>query len=307
MSNLVLFKNAVERVRPKGLGLRIDQRYIAPLLVTFILLMAQLSARVLVNPFYTLAAILTSMATELVLGRLTYGKWPNLASAYVSGISVGILLRSDFVWPYMLCSAISITSKYAIRVNGRHLWNPSNLGIVATLFIAPNAVSTLMNQFSNGLLPMIVVWVVGSLVIYRLKRFHICLTYVLSFVFYAFLRSLILHDSFITEVAPITGPMYQLFTFFMITDPKTTVHSKRGQMLVAFLVATVENCLWLYGSIASPPAGSFAGIVASHAPYIALTLVGPPANLIEILREKRRKPAQQQADASTALRVATGN
>ena len=30
------------------------------------------------------------------------------------------------------------------------------------------------------------------------------------------------------EVAPITGPMYQLFVFFMITDPKTTVRSKIG-------------------------------------------------------------------------------
>ena len=32
----------------------------------------------------------------------------------------------------------------------------------------------------------------------------------------------------LAEVAPITGPMYQLFIFFMITDPKTTVHSPRG-------------------------------------------------------------------------------
>lgn len=285
---------------------QIDQRYIAPLLVTFILLGAQLSARVLVNPFYTLAAILTSMATELVLGRLYYKKWPNLASAYVSGISVGILLRSDYVWPYMLCSAISITSKYVIRVNGRHLWNPSNLGIVATLFIVPDAVSTLMNQFSNGIVPLVVVWVVGSIVIARLKRFHICLTYVLSFLFYAFLRSRILHDSFLTEAAPLTGPMYQLFTFFMITDPKTTVRSKQGQMLVAFLVATVENFFWLYGSLASPPAGSLGGIMASHAPYLALTLVGPPANLIEILRDKRLKQRAVAPESKTELQMAVG-
>jgi hypothetical protein len=50
-----------------------------------------------------------------VLGRWLWGKIPNLASAYITGISVGILLRSPEYWPYALCSAIAITSKYAIR------------------------------------------------------------------------------------------------------------------------------------------------------------------------------------------------
>ena len=48
---------------------------------------------------------------------------------------------------------------------------------------------------------------------------------------------------FLAEVAPITGPMYQLFIFFMITDPKTTVKTRWGQCLVAFLVAAVEMAL----------------------------------------------------------------
>ena len=57
-------------------------------------------------------------STELILGRLVDGKWPHLASAYITGISVGILVRSPAFWPYALCSLISITSKYAIRWRG---------------------------------------------------------------------------------------------------------------------------------------------------------------------------------------------
>ena len=64
------------------------------------------------------------------------GKWPHLASAYISGISIGMLVRSPEFWPYALCSAISITSKYVLRVDGRHIWNPSNFGIVAMLVLA---------------------------------------------------------------------------------------------------------------------------------------------------------------------------
>jgi Na+-translocating ferredoxin:NAD+ oxidoreductase RnfD subunit len=70
--------------------------------------------------------------------------------------------------------------------------------------------------------------------------------------------------------------MYQLFTFFMITDPKTTVQSRRGQILVAFLVALVEMILRLCQQV--------------HAPYFALFLVGPTANLVEIGLNERKKP-----------------
>ena len=117
---------------------QIDPRYVAPFLVTCVLLVGQLSAHNFDNFYKTTAlAIATSILTEIVLGRLFTGKTPHLASAYVSGISVGILLRCTDSWPFALCAAISIASKYVIRYKGRHLWNPSNLGIVAMLLLAP--------------------------------------------------------------------------------------------------------------------------------------------------------------------------
>ena len=283
--------------QPKSPASRLDPRFIAPIMITMILLVGQVSMHILEDYRKTLLAIVVSIATELALGKMTTGKWPHWASAYVSGISVGILLRSTDFWPYALCAAISIASKYVIRVNGRHLWNPSNLGIVCMLLLVPNYVATLGIQWDNKLWAMVVIWIVGSLIVYRLKRFHICATYISFFVIYAGLRALLSHDSgtllsrFYQEVAPITGPMYQLFIFFMITDPKTTVHSKWGQILVAFLVATCECIFRMYGMFASPAANSLGEIVASHAPYFALTLMGPSANLVEILRDKMKKPA----------------
>lgn len=266
---------------------QIDTQYLAPLLVTAILLTAQLSAHVLVEFQKTALAILTSITLELILGKLFNGKWPRWASAYISGISVGILVRSAALWPYVFCSAVSITSKYVIRINGRHIWNPSNLGIVALLVLAPQYASTLDNQFGNALLPVLVIWVIGSFIISRLRLFHICFTYASCFIGFAFLRSVLLHDSFAAEVAPITGPMYQLFTFFMITDPKTIVASKKGQIFVTFLIAFLENLFRMYGSIAMPAGGSLAEIVASHAPFFALTIIGPMAIIVEAYKIKR--------------------
>jgi enediyne biosynthesis protein E5 len=248
--------------------LSLDNPYLVPAFITCILLAGHATFGILEGYDKTLLAIGVSIAVELALGRIFYGKWVHPASAYITGISVGILIRSPAYWPYALCGAISITSKYVLRVNGRHLWNPSNFGISAMLFLAGETVGSLSIQWGNYLWPMLVIWAVGALIIWRLRRFHITATYVLAFLAYAWLRSVITGSPWQSEIAPITGPMYQLFIFFMITDPKTTVRSKTGQCIVAFAVASLEMVLRLAQNV--------------YAPYYALFIVGPIALLIEM-------------------------
>jgi len=254
----------------------IENRYLPPLFITTILLVGQLSFGLLESFSRTLLAIATSILFEVVLGRLMFGRIPHLASAYITGISVGILIRSPEYWPYVLTSAIAITSKYAIRWHGRHLWNPSNFAICAMLLLAPESVAALSIQWGNEVYPMMVIWVLGALITWRVRKFHLTLTYVVCFVVLSFVRSLITGHAFLAEVAPITGPMYQLFIFFMITDPKTTVKPRWAQYLVVVLVAVVEMVLRLAEVI--------------YAPFYALTIVGPAALAIEIWHDSKTKP-----------------
>lgn len=254
-----------------------ENRFLPPAFITLILLIGHFSFGILESWTRTLLAIGTSISMELLLGKLVAGKWPHVASAYISGISVGILLRSPAFWPYAVCAALAITSKYVLRYKNRHLCNPSNFAICAVIFFAADTVATLSIQWGNNLWAMLVIWALGSMIIWRLRRFHICATYVLSFVVFAALRSRIVGDPFLSELSPITGPEYQLFIFFMITDPKTTVRSRLGQCAVAFVVAAVEMVLRLHSSI--------------YAPLYALFLVGPPALLLSMwwngYREKK--------------------
>lgn len=260
---------------------RLDNRYIAPLFITCILLVGHLFYGILESYERTALAIVSALVAELVLGRIFLGKWLNLSSAYISGISVGILLRSPAFWPFALCSVLSIMSKYVLRVKDRHLWNPSNFGICALLLLAPDEVTALSIQWGNFLWPMIVIWILGSIIIWRAKRFHISFTYVVSFFLFAFLRSWITGHPWQAEVAPLTGPMYQLFVFFMITDPKTTVRSKTWQCVVVFFIAFAEMLLRLNESI--------------YAPLYALFIVGPTAMLIEMWLESRRGVVVQKS------------
>jgi Na+-translocating ferredoxin:NAD+ oxidoreductase RnfD subunit len=252
----------------------LENRYVAPIFITCILLAGHLSFGILESYKKTALAIAAALVTELVLGRIFSGKWPNLASSYITGISVGILVRSPALWPYVMCSVVSIMSKYVLRIKGRHIWNPSNFGISVLLFLAPEAVASLSIQWGNYLLPMIVIWCLGSVIIWRVRRFQITGTYVASFIAFAFLRSWITGNPWQSEIAPLTGPMYQLFIFFMVTDPKTTVRSKLGQSIVVFIVAVVEMILRLNQVV--------------YAPFYALFIVGPAAMLIEIWLDSRR-------------------
>ncbi len=267
--------------------LSLDNRYVPPAFITLILLAGQLSYGILESYERTLLAIATAIVTELVLGRIFLGKWLNVASAYITGISVGILVRSPAFWPFAVAAALAITSKYVLRYKGRHLWNPSNFGICVVLFLLPMSVAMLSIQWGNNMASMVVIWTLGSLIIWRLRRFHISATYVISFLVLAVLRSWIIHEPWLSEVSPITGAEYQLFIFFMITDPKTTVRSKKGQCIVAFLVALLEMFFRFDQSI--------------YAELYALFWVGPIAMLVEMWLDSRRaKPAPANAPALAA-------
>lgn len=251
-----------------------NMRYAPPLLISLILILGHFSFGILEGYKAILLAISCSILTELLLSRVVYKSKKNLASAYITGISVSILIRSTFLWPFAVTAIISIMSKYVLRFRDKHIWNPSNFGISWMLAFLPNSVAALSIQWGNNIWPMLVIWVLGLIIVWRVKRLQITVTYVISFVLFSLLRSIITGDSFFTEVAPLTGPMYQLFVFFMITDPATTVRNKKAQALVAFLVAFVEFILRLNQII--------------YAPFYALFIVGPIAMFIDLQLVKIR-------------------
>jgi Na+-translocating ferredoxin:NAD+ oxidoreductase RnfD subunit len=251
--------------------------WIPPLLITLILAGAHWTAGVLRGYDAIALAIGSCLAADLLIGRLLLGQKRALSSAYISGISIGILVRSPLLWPYALGGIISILSKYVLRFRGRHIWNPSNFGVCVLLFLAPSAVAPLSVHWGNDMWAMLAIWAIGITAVWRVGRVDLTLTYLAAYTAFAFLRSAITGHTFAAEMAPLTGPMYQLFALFMITDPKTTVSSRRGRTVVVILVAAVEMLLRL------------AEVV--YAPFYALFLVGPPAMIIESLRAGRREHA----------------
>lgn len=268
------------RTNTLSLWLKKNFQYIPPAFITLLLLIGQLSFGILENYSSIIASILASVITEIILARFLLGTWKNLSSAYITGISVGILIRSTLIWPYIITSVLSIMSKYVLKYKGRHLWNPSNFGVSWMLFMAPLDVAGLSIQWGSNFFSLAVIWILGLAIVYRAKRLYVTLSYVISFILLAYLRSLITGDTFLAEVSPLTGPMYQLFIFFMITDPGSTVSTRKGRIITVVIVALVEFVLRLDSFI--------------YAPFYALFLVGPVAKYIDMRRIKP-KPGKQLA------------
>jgi len=270
-------------------GRQIDPRYLIAGLITLVLVVGQYRYHIVGGYERLAVALLTCVAIEALLSWFDRGKVVNLQSAYISGISLTLLLKPQggALWPFAIGGVLAITSKYVLRYRESHLWNPTNFAIVALLLVAPDRVSVLSHQWGNDLPTNLVIWAFGLVIAARVRVLHITLTYVASFLVLNALRSVALGQPVLAELAPITGPMYQLFVFFMITDPRTVVRGRRNQVVVAFLVALMEALIRVASDRGWPLPIAF----NAAPPLVALFLVGPIAKWIDLRRQRSSTPA----------------
>lgn len=274
--------NVIQRIWAR-LG-TVDPRYLISFLITLILVLGEAFYGIL-GGYERLAITLgVCVVTELVLSYLMRGHVASLQSAYVTGLSLSLLLKpqAGLLWPFALGAFLAIASKYVLTLRGRHLWNPSNFAISLLLVLAPSRIALLSHQWGNHLATNAVIWGFGLLIASRVKVLHVTLTYVVSYLVLAALRSALVGTPVLAELAPITGPMYQLFIFFMVTDPRTTVHTKRGRIIVVAIVALVEAIIRIAGDY------NVAALSPLYPapPILALAIVGPIAMAIDLTRRQ---------------------
>jgi hypothetical protein len=207
-----------------------------------------------------LAAYSTEILLELLEARRT-GRRPRflaggtapidfLLSAHISGLAVAMLLYANRrPQAIAFAAVVAIASKYLfrVRVNGgtRHFFNPSNLGITATLVLFPWVGMVQPYMFTEKLtggwdwfLPALIVCT-GSFLNGRFtKKLPLVAGWVGGFVLQAIARHFLFGNLLLASLNPMTGVAFLLFTFYMVTDPATTPTSRRGQLAFGAAVAT---------------------------------------------------------------------
>jgi Na+-translocating ferredoxin:NAD+ oxidoreductase RnfD subunit len=283
---------------------KIDPRYLIAFLITLVLVAAQLRYHMLGSYDRLVLALGVCLATEALLSWFDRGKVVNLLSAYISGISLTLLLKPQggALWPFVLGGFLAISSKYVLRYRDNHLWNPTNFAVSALLLAAPDHVSVLSHQFGNDVTTNLVIWIFGLIIAARVGVLHITLTYVASFLVLNSARALALGQPVLPEIAPITGPMYQLFIFFMITDPRTIVRGRRRQIVVAVSIALMETLIRFASDKGWPLPTAFNAAPA----FFALATVGPVAKWLDLRRLARQAKARAPEQEPNAIRDVRG-
>jgi hypothetical protein len=156
-------------------------------------------------------------------------------SPLVSALGLCIFLRTNDLMVVVLASFLAIASKFIIRWEKKHIFNPTNLALVVVIVSGMGWISP--GQWGQVAWLGFLIACLGSLVVTRAVRADVTLAFLGFYVGLLIARALWLGD-------PLTIPLHQIesgtlliFSFFMISDPKTTPDSRPGRVFFAFLVA----------------------------------------------------------------------
>jgi Na+-translocating ferredoxin:NAD+ oxidoreductase RnfD subunit len=121
------------------------------------------------------------------------------------------------------------------RFRGKHLFNPTNIALAALLWTGKVWVSP--GQWGNAAILAFLFACLGGLVVTRARRADVSLGFAAFYGGLLLARALWLGQPLAIPLHQLTNGAFLLFTFFMISDPKTTPDSRAGRLLFALLVA----------------------------------------------------------------------
>ncbi len=166
-------------------------------------------------------------------------EWWGL-SAMISSMSLCLLLKTNHPATSALAALLTVSSKYLFRYRNKHLFNPSAFGIVAVMLITKDAWLSPAQWGSNTVI-FFFVCTLGTIVVTRVQKLDISLAFLLGFVGLLYWRQVAVlgwpADYFLHSVT--TGSLL-LFSFFMISDPRTAPDHPVARILWALLIAFVS-------------------------------------------------------------------
>ena len=189
-----------------------------------------------VSPARCVLVLGSALAAQFACTRIWRLPRFDPKSALISGLSLCLLLRTGSAGLAAATAAATITSKFLLRWNGKHLFNPTNFGVVLALIATENAwVSP--GQWGSAALLGFAIACLGGLVVNRAARSDVTFAFLGLFLALVFARSLWLGEPLAIPIHRLESGALLLFSFFMISDPKTTPDSRAGRILFGSLVA----------------------------------------------------------------------
>jgi Na+-translocating ferredoxin:NAD+ oxidoreductase RnfD subunit len=227
-----------------------DQRYYQMIFLIGLLLYATFSVRVPhLTAEHIISIILSAQVAQWAFSRAVGIKY-DFRSPLISSLSISILLASYEMWVGILAAVLMVASKFVLRANGKHIFNPANFAIVVVAVLLPGvaviepglwgAVALWPSLLSLQLLiPSFVVFAAGVWVTRSIKRYDIAFFFLIAHILTMLAFEAVGFVSSVPLIPQFLSIAFLLFTFFMITDPKTIPDSKLGRLIFAIACAVL--------------------------------------------------------------------
>lgn len=228
---------------------------------------------------YFITSLIVQFIAEYFLGKKSRPFLQRLKngipSVLISSFGLSLLLKTNSWWVAVLAASVSILSKYIVRIHGKHIFNPSALGIVVAVLFTGNAWIS-PGQWGSGAVIMFGVLSFGFIVTTRVQKLDVSLAFLGTFAGLAYLRQVIYlgwpMDHFIQSVS--TGSLL-LFSFFMITDPKTIPDHRLARIVWCIMIAAIAFYLTAFKFM-------------NGAPVLVLVFAQPLVPLLDKIFKARR-------------------
>jgi Na+-translocating ferredoxin:NAD+ oxidoreductase RnfD subunit len=193
-------------------------------------------------------------------------------SGAITGCSLSILTNFGHgLWLPFVPVFFAISSKYLITFQGRHVFNPALFGITLSLLLTNGAISAAPAYQWGGSVATIAFIITAALIafVFKIKRTALIISFLIFYTLQLCIRAFLMQWHLPPEtlfMGALSSPAFYLFTFFMITDPKTSPQSMRGQIGMAFFIVVVDLILHKFETLST---FFFAGFA-----YFAVRFIG---------------------------------
>ncbi|WP_309892154.1 RnfABCDGE type electron transport complex subunit D [Archangium sp.] len=222
-----------------------DPRYLQIAFLSCFLVAGILALGFDVPPWQPPLIILTACATQWAMTRLFRAPPVGYLSPLITSLGLSLLLRTDAFWVGPFAAFVAISGKFVLRARGKHFFNPTNLGLVVAMLLTGHAwCSPSQWGHSAALLGWFAAF--GLAVAHRSFRSDVSLAFLGTWVLLKAARIFYLGAPWASLQHQLSAGGLILFTFFMISDPKTTPDHRVGRILYAAAVATL-GFVFLHG------------------------------------------------------------
>lgn len=203
-----------------------------------------------------LIAVMTAVSLDFAINHFRFKALEFPQSALISGLFIGGLLTQNLQWyVYILAGAAAILSKHLIKFRQKHIFNPANFGVLATISILPLFGTTAFESWWIAS-PIILVLIFGAFIAWRLRRLDLALGFLLSYFAISLLLGISqpatcgmmrmqcpMHQSPLADsfYSLINGGILYFFAMFMLIEPKT--NPSKNRVIYGMFVAIILTLL----------------------------------------------------------------